>query len=335
MPGATKNAVPFSTPLECGPSATIAVHDLMRSTMSFARSPIERMLIGRSGPRFTVGRLGLRGRTNISLVVSQGEQGCPEVSADVELVVQLLPVGVQRVCGVGSGAEGVVAVVAAAFAVGGDLDDGALQPAEVAVGVGGVPGANCFGDPWFAGGDGVVGEVLAAPVDGVGEFAGSVAACPQAGFGGVPGELVVEVTAPPAEFGEVPVDVGDLLGLGQVGPFGAQLALLFVEGVEFAAEPDHVGAGVGVGEFVVELGEGAGFGGVDGDGDELVVEALAASVSGTGQWSRGPCAWARGRVRRVRRRGASARGSSHVGCLGWRALGGWRRRGRRGAAGRC
>ena len=33
-----------------------------------------------------------------------------------------------------------------------------------------------------------------------------------------------------------------------------------------------MGAWVGVGEFVVELGEGAGFGGVDGDGDELVVQ---------------------------------------------------------------
>ena len=121
----------------------------------------------------------------------------------------------------------------------------------------------------------LVGEVLAAPVDGVGELAGSVSAGPQAGFGGVPGELVVEVTAAAGEFGEVPVDVGDLVGLGQVGAFGAELALLFVEGVEVAAEPDDVGAGVGVGEFVVELGEGAWFGGVDGDGDELVVAAAA------------------------------------------------------------
>ena len=82
------------------------------------------------------------------------------------------------------------------------------------------------------------------------------------------------------EFGEVPVDVGDLLGLVEVGPFGAELALLFVEGVEVAAEPDHVGAWVGVGEFVVELGEGAGFGGVDGDGDELVVQLLCSG----GEW---------------------------------------------------
>lgn len=137
-----------------------------------------------------------------------------------------------RIDGVRRRAEGVVAVVADAFSVGGDLDDGALEPVNIAVGVGGVPAAYGFDDPAVGVREGRVGEVLAASGDGVAEVAGAVSAGPQAGFGGVAGELVGEIAVASAELVEVSVDVGDLFGPGDVGPFSGEVSALLVDGVD-------------------------------------------------------------------------------------------------------
>ena len=162
---------------------------------------------------------------------------CDGGRLDVELAAKSLPsVSHLFVKGVvGAGSDGVVAGVAAAFAPRRDLDDGAVELVDVAVGVGGVPATHGLVDPVVGVGDGLMGQVLTTSVDGVGEGSGPMSRGPQAGFCAVAGEVVVDLLSALGEFAAVTVDVGELLGFGEAGPFGGEVVEMSLESVTVVA----------------------------------------------------------------------------------------------------
>jgi len=103
------------------------------------------------------------------------------------------------------------------FSVGGDVLDQASQFAGGALGMVGVPVGDGGVDPRLAAGDGVVGEVVGPPGDGVGELGRSPSGAPHGGGCALPSRLAVDLTEPADEPLSVLVEQDALFVVGVWG----------------------------------------------------------------------------------------------------------------------